>query len=407
MKFKNHADYLEQRMVLLNAAQELLDAGEVGEKYQNAKQAVVDLDNAYEAYATEQANLNALNGTQKPMIDVMGMANKGGVIGSMGNEIEMFDTMEYRKAFMNHVVKGEAIPAEFKNANETTTTTDAGAVIPTTVLNKIIEKMESTGMILPLVTRTSYKGGLAIPTSSVKPTATWVAEGVGSDTQKKTLAQDGVITFVYHKLRCAVAVSLEMDTMALTAFETALISNVSEAMVKALETAIIKGNGSGQPKGILSETVVEGQNLDLTEGTAITYENLCEMEAKLPLAYETSAVWFMTKATFMKIASMVDTTGQPIARVNYGIGGKPERTVLGRTVILNDYMSSYAASVTADTVIAFLFNPKDYVLNTNLNIAMKKYEDNETDDIVTKAIMLVDGKVVDKNSLVTMTIKNS
>jgi len=115
----------------------------------------------------------------------------------------------------------------------------------------------------------------------------------------------------------------------------------------------------------------------------------------------------MTKSTFMKIISMVDDNKQPIARVNYGIGGKPERTILGRTVILNDYMSSYANSVTENTVIAFLFNPKDYVLNTNLNIAMKKYEDNDTDDTITKAIMLVDGKVVDKNSLVTMTIKNS
>ena len=33
---------------------------------------------------------------------------------------------------------------------------------------------------------------------------------------------------------------------------------------------------------------------------------------------------------------------------------------------------------------------------------MKKYEDNDTDDQVTKGIMLADGKVVDKNSLVTI-----
>lgn len=32
----------------------------------------------------------------------------------------------------------------------------------------------------------------------------------------------------------------------------------------------------------------------------------------------------------------------------------------------------------------------------------KEYEDNETDDQVTKGIMLVDGKVVDKNSLVVL-----
>ena len=48
----------------------------------------------------------------------------------------------------------------------------------------------------------------------------------------------------------------------------------------------------------------------------------------------------------------------------------------------------------------------DYVLNTNLNMTIKRYEDNDTDDMVTKAIMLADGKVVDKGSLVTITKKN-
>ena len=38
-------------------------------------------------------------------------------------------------------------------------------------------------------------------------------------------------------------------------------------------------------------------------------------------------------------------------------------------------------------------------------MTVKRYEDNDTDDLVTKAIMLVDGKVVDKNSLVTVTKK--
>ena len=81
--------------------------------------------------------------------------------------------------------------------------------------------------------------------------------------------------------------------------------------------------------------------------------------------------------------------------------------LLGRTVVCNDYMSNYAASPSADTIVAALFNMKDYILNTNLNMTIKKYEDNDTDDQVTKAIMLVDGKVVDKNSLVTITKKSA
>ncbi len=79
--------------------------------------------------------------------------------------------------------------------------------------------------------------------------------------------------------------------------------------------------------------------------------------------------------------------------------------LLGRPVICNTYMSSYSASVEADTLIAALFNLKDYVLNTNLNMTIKRYEDNETDDQITKSIMLADGKVVDNNSLVTLTIE--
>jgi HK97 family phage major capsid protein len=88
--------------------------------------------------------------------------------------------------------------------------------------------------------------------------------------------------------------------------------------------------------------------------------------------------------------------------VNYGIENKPERTILGRTVVCCDYLPSIASTLENDTAFAFLFNFKDYVLNTNYTMGVKKYEDNETDDMVTKGIMLVDGKVVDVNSLVVL-----
>lgn len=304
------------------------------------------------------------------------------------------DSVEYRKAFMNYVLKGTEIPAELRTS-EITKTTDIGSVIPETVLNKIIEKIEATGMILPLVTRTSFKGGLSIPTSSVKPVATWVAEGVGSDKQKKTTSK---ITFAYHKLRCAIAVTLETDIMALSAFEASFISNVTEAMVKAIEQAIISGSGEGQPTGILEETPATGQAITATP----TYAKLIEAEAALPLEYENGAVWCMTKKTFMSFVAEVDDAGQPIARTNYGITGKPERILLGRPVVLCNYLPTYSTGLTTADVWAFLFNFSDYAMNTNYNMTIKKYEDNDTDDMVTKAIMIADGKVIDKNSLVTL-----
>lgn len=399
--------YLEMRNGLYNEAENLINEGKIDEG--NAKmQEIKDLDTKFENEATAMANLNALNKvpTVTNIQKMSKQVEKGSVIDSTSNSNEgenLTNSIDYRKAFMNYVITGEK-GATLKNLDANTKTTDVGVAIPETVLSRIVEKMEATGMILPLVTRTAYKGGIKVPTSTAKPSATWVNEGAGSDKQKKSLSY---ISFTYNKLRCAISVSLEVDTMALPFFETTFINNVTEAMVKAIEQSIISGTGSGQPKGILSETVVTGQNVDIAKSGSPAYKNLTDAEAALPLAYENGAVWFMTKKTFMEYASLVDSTGQPIGRVNYGIGGKIERMLLGRTVICNDYMPSYSATVTSDTVVAFLFNPKDYILNTNLNMTVKKYEDNDTDDLVTKAIMLVDGKAVDINSLVTITKKSA
>lgn len=393
--------YLNDRKALLDQAQALIDEGKM-EEFEAKKKEVEDLDAKFENEAKAAANLRAL--ADKAVVTNLSAASvsvSGKPVETMADTTEdVYDSMEYRKAFMNHVIKGEAMPAKFVNADANTKTTDIPAVIPTTVMEKIVEKMESTGMILPLVTRTAYKGGVKIPTSTVKPVASWVAEGAGSAKQKKTT---GSIDFAYNKLRCAISVSLETDTMALSVFETTFINNVTEAMTKALEQAIVSGTGSGQPKGFLTETAPNGQALSMAAADKLSYQMLVDAEAALPLAYENGAVWFMTKKTFMAFVGMVDSNKQPIARVNNGINGRPERTLLGRTVILNDYMVSYADSMAAAGIIAALFNPKDYVLNTNLAMTIKRYEDNDTDNQVTKAVMLVDGKVVDVNSLVTIT----
>lgn len=393
--------YLNDRKVLLDQAQALIDEGKM-EEFESKKKEVEDLDAKFENEAKAAANLRAL--ADKAVVTDLSTASvsvSGKPVETMADAAEdMYDSMEYRKAFMNHVIKGEALPAKFLNSDANTKTTDIPAVIPTTVMERIVEKMESTGTILPLVTRTAYKGGVKIPTSTVKPVASWVAEGAGSDKQKKTI---GSIDFAYNKLRCAISVSLETDTMALSVFETTFINNVTEAMTKALEQSIVSGTGSGQPKGFLTETAPTGQALSMAAADKLSYQTLVDAEAALPLAYENGAVWFMTKKTFMAFVGMVDSNKQPIARVNNGINGRPERTLLGRTVILNDYMASYADSMAAAGIIAALFNPKDYVLNTNLAMTIKRYEDNDTDDQVTKAVMLVDGKVVDVNSLVTIT----
>lgn len=396
----NRKEYETKRQALINEAEALINEGKL-EEANKKMEAVTELDKNFEAAAKAEANLRALSTPPLPLSGVGDGASFGR--GDDENEEDMYDSVEYRKAFMNYVLKGTAIPEKFRNVSATTKTTDVGSVISPTIVNRIVEKMESMGMILPLVTKTSYAAGATVPTSSVKPEATWVAEGGTSDKKKKATGQ---IDIKGYKLRCAISMTLETSVMSLQIFETVFVNSVSEAMVKAQEKAFIFGTGSGQPKGVLTETAESGCNIDIAANSDPTYQTLVEAEAALPLAYENGAVWNMTKKTFMKFVGMVDTNKQPIARVNYGIDGKPERTLLGRRVVLNDYMTSLGATINKDTVVAFLFDWSDYMFNTNYNMVVKSYEDNDTEDQITKAVMICDGKVIDKNSLVTVTKKN-
>ena len=251
--------YNIQRQKLMDDAQKLLDESKTAEAQAKMKE-VEALDAKFEEEAKIQANLNALAGQKvaapaaaAQSVDLSGTAKTPDVL-------DRYDTDEYKRAFMNYVLTGKKIPAELTNTDANTKTSDVGAAIPTTTLQKIYEKIEATGMILPRVTHTSYKGGVTVPTSSAKPTASWVAEGAGSDKQKKAL---GSITFAYHKLRCAISMSLEVSIVTYPMFESQFVANVAEAMVKAEEQAIISGSGSGQPMGITNYQFVAGATLIL------------------------------------------------------------------------------------------------------------------------------------------------
>ena len=397
--FKNYEDYKAQRTALLDEADALLAEGKVDEATAKTEE-VKNHDDSYRTLAEAQANAQALRDSlEAPNVISNNAVN--GIIDTFSNSNEDSDK-QYRMAFMNYVLTGENIPAELKNASAYTTASDVGAVIPNTILDKIVEKMETVGTILNKVTRTFYKGGVTVPTSSAKPTATWVAERGTVDKQKKAI---GSITFAYHKLKVVIAVSMTVDMVSLDVFERTITQNIADAMVKAIEGAIFNGTGAtnNQPKGVLTETAPG--NVDIAKTGSITFKDLAAAEAALDADYD-DAEWYMSKKTYVgEIASMVDSQGQPVARVNMGIGGKPEYSILGRKVNLTSHVADYASTVTADTIFACIFRMEDYLLNTNMDITVTKYEDHDTDDQMTKAVMLVDGKAVDLTSLVTMTKK--
>jgi HK97 family phage major capsid protein len=323
----------------------------------------------------------------------------------------IYTSIEYRKAFQHYIATGDK---EQLRATTKTTDTNIDTVIPENLADKILEKMEQLGVILNLVTKTSLPVGQSFPVDGIKPTATWVGrndttpasstngEGVGSTPQSKKLG--ALISFNHYKLRCEIRMTEEVATMALPMFEALFVKQVSEAMVRAKEYAVVDGDGYGMPTGILSTTAPTGQALQVK---ALDYKSLCEAEAAIPAEYENTTRWCMTKKTFMSYIGMTDTNGQPIARINYGINGKPERTLLGREVVIyspqaNSKLASFSDTLEAGSIFAFLFDFSDYILNENYNLGIQHAIDWDNEDHKTKAVLACDGKVLVNDSLITI-----
>ena len=397
---------LDKRRGELATLREALVNSDNAEERKNINESITNLDAEIRELETQINNLDLPQSEQRNL-DLRTV----GTNASNDAEEDVYGSLAYRKAFMKAILTRSKV--DFR-ADESTKTTDTGVstVIPTNLANYILEKFEQLGVIYNLVTKTNYPVGQTIPTDSTKPVATWVGEGASSDSQKKTLG--GVITFSHFKLRCEIRYTEEVNTMTLPMFEALFIKQVSEAMLRAIEGAIIDGNGTTQPQGImaLKDVIPAERKIEVASDAGLTYKLLCDVEATIPVQYEATTKWCMTKKTFMSFMAMTDSNGQPIARVNYGINGRPERTLLGRDVVLYipqpaSNLGTYADSVTADTIFAFLVDFGDYVLNTNYNLGIQNAIDWDNEDHKTKAVLACDGKLIVSDSLITLTKKKA
>lgn len=325
-------------------------------------------------------------------------------------KVDPYDTEEYRTAFMNYVCRGEQIPANLvqKRANAWTKTADASAVIPTTILNEMIVEMKNYGTLYQRVRKLNVQGGVQIPILSLKPTAKWItADTATSESDKQKLQANTSITFNYYGLECKVAQTLLVNVVTLDMFQQMFATLAVEAIAKAMDTAIIKGTGSGEPLGITVDTrVPAAQKVTLNTADVKKWDEWKKkVFAKIPTAYR-NGIFIMAQGTFDGyIDGMVDSNGQPIGRVNYGIDGGETYRFGGKEVmivesdLIKDWDSATGHASTGD-VVAIFCNLNDYAINTNLEMQTVKWVDHDTNEICNKVILIADGKLVDPNGVV-------
>ena len=317
---------------------------------------------------------------------------------------EKFGTMEYRMAFKKYVQTGEAIPHELRAGGDTgtTVTTDIGMIIPTTIMNEFIKDVSKVyGQIYSKVRKLNVKGGVEFPISKLSANFKWITETTVSSKQKAGDIKDKV-SFSYHIGEIRVAESLLAQVVSLDVFESEIVRIMVEAYVKAMDTAIISGTGSGQPLGITKDPRVTGNTGNIIEFEADEIGDWTawrkKLFAKVPLSKRGSGEFLFPASTVeSNLLTMKDANGRPLFReATDGTIGNLAGTFFGRDVTLvePDIIKDYDTASTGD-IIGIFWTPNDYAINTQLQFGMKRYFDEDTNEWINKALTIVDGKILD------------
>lgn len=416
MKFENYEDYKNQREVLYCNAEQALKNGDV-EQANALMEEMQDLDNAYEVYATAQANLKAAAGKAKTIsLPNQGTQGTNGTVvstlGAAAEEKDLLNSKEYQDAFMNLVCSGEKIPEKFQSAikaklhNATTTVTDTTAVIPTTTLREIIQEMKTSGELYSRVRKTNVAGGMDIPILTLKPEATWFEDDSASEEQK--LMANTKVSFQYYGLECKIAQTLIANVTNFAEFTELFVPLAVEAIMTALDKGIISGSGTGQMTGVTKDSRVPSANVIEMTGADVASWAAWKKKvfAKMKKAYR-NGIFIMAQGTFdANIDGMVDTAGQPIARVNYGIEKGEVYRFGGKEVLTvdEDILGTFDAAAGGD-VFAVFMNPSDYIINSNLQMRVDKWRDNDKNQEKVKVTLICDGKIADANGVLILKKK--
>ena len=320
------------------------------------------------------------------------------------DEKDRYATIEYRMAFKKYVQTGTPIPAELRAGGDSGTTiaADIGMIIPTTIMNEFIKDVSKVyGQIYSKVRKLNVKGGVEFPISKLSANFKWITETTPSGKQKAGDIKEKV-SFSYHIGEIRVAETLLAQVVSLDLFESEITRIMVEAYVKAMDTAIISGTGSGQPLGITKDPRVTGNTGNIIEFEADEIGDWTawrkKLFAKVPLSKRGSGEFLFPASTVeSNLLTMKDANGRPLFReATEGRVGNTAGTFFGREVTLvePDIVKDYDTAATGD-IIGVFWVPTDYAINTNLQFGMKRYFDEDNNEWINKGLTIVDGKILD------------
>jgi len=206
--------------------------------------------------------------------------------------------------------------------------------VPTLVSDKFFEKMKKLAPMLSEITLLRVAGNLKFVAEGVRNTAT----AKHTENSAMAAAADTTVSvslggFEFMKV---IQISRTAILMSVNAFEDWLTEMLAGDLARAIDDYIL----NDATNGVAALTFSTGTNQILnTATTGYTYDNVVDLIALLPAAYDAEAKFLVNKKTlYGKIAKIKDTAGNPIFVPDTisGVGGR----LMGYPVIVDDYVAT-------------------------------------------------------------------
>lgn len=408
----------KRRQDLVQRAQASQDAAEVRSINAQIQEINEDLDDIREELdaieAEERAAQPAQAGDPVPTNapEMNGNVRGAFQVGSQGNRTEdrsenVLESMEYRNAFRNYVVSGTPIPAELR-AGDAISTADTGVMIPMTIMNEVINTVRNRyGNLYSKVRKISVQGGVEYPIGALRANFRWINESTVSPRQK--LDKLGKVSFGYNTAEIRISQTFLSRIVTLSAFEAEISRVIAIAYLEAMDYGIVNGSGDASMLGILNDPRVT----KTVTMTAADMSNWTKWRknffSQLPLGYRSGEFMFPVSTVDSYLETMADSNNNPIFRqtadlvVNDGDSRNPNGRFFGRDISLveEDIIPDFDTAQAGD-VIGIYWQPEEYAINENFGFTMRRYFDEETNEWVDKALVVVDGKVLNPTGYVKL-----
>lgn len=354
------------------------------------------------------------------LINPLGSFGMGAAPTQARSNEDPYNSLEYRQAFKDYVQRGAMTPlisdgmrAMQVRSGDAANTESLGAIIPTTLIQEFINEIRKVyGQLFNKVRKLNVQGGVRFPVGELQATFKWISESTVSPRQDGGTTDD--IMFEYNIGEIRVAQSLISSIVALELFEREVVSIMVKAYLQAMDLGIVKGTGKGQMLGILNDPRVT----NVVEMTAADINNWTAWRKKffstLPLGYRAGEFIFPLATVESYLETMADANNNPIFRqatgleVNDGDSANPNGRFFGREVSLvePDVIPDFDTAQAGD-VIGIFWQPDQYAINTNMQMGMKRYFDEETNKWVNKLLTIVDGRVLNPMGYVLIKKKGN